>query len=75
MKKAPNRREESAYWKEIVKLFGKAGAFGIINLFQQPSDAGELSERAPGRNRGKIRAELADSILSHEYKNPESGAL
>jgi len=26
----------SAYWQEVSQLFTRAGAFGIVNLFDQP---------------------------------------
>jgi len=35
MMKKKNRKV-SSYWQEVSVLFTKAGAFGIVNLFNQP---------------------------------------
>jgi hypothetical protein len=33
MKKQNENRMASSYWQEVLALFSKAGAFGVVNLF------------------------------------------
>ena len=41
MKKSGNEKRGSVYWQEVSQLFTKAGAFGIINLFNHHSNTNE----------------------------------
>ena len=43
MKKPGNKRRGSVYWQEVLQLFTKTGAFGIINLFNHYSNANEYA--------------------------------
>ena len=51
-------RKASSYWQEVSALFIKAGAFGIVNLFNQPE-----IKKDPGIVRAKAIHNSQSSLL------------
>ena len=63
MKKAGNKRAASVYWREVSRLFIKAGAFGVINLFNDYNNMNEYtSVKGKAINYNKISSPQKDLI-------------
>ncbi len=63
MKKSGNKRKGSAYWQEVSQLFTKAGAFGVINLFNHYNNTnGYASENGKAINHNKISSPQKELI-------------